>query len=213
MSNQGEFVKNLQTKIWRTSGARFNAARRLRRRERFSTFSIACFAVVGIALTIVQRVYGVPAGTDVDNHYTLLAIAISLFVLVISLLEGAGGYVLKAERLHQNAVDLDGLQERLGQVVAQIEDGESLNQDVIGKITGEYEQKIKECPENHEPIDDQLFRAQHRLSPEFKGFSFSWPHAMFIRLAYGFRSTWLFVIAWIVIVALVILVLRELRIL
>ncbi len=117
MSNQSKFAKDLQTKIWRTSGARFNAARRLRRRERFSCFSIASFSAVGIALTIVQRVYGVPPETNVDNQYTLLALAISLFVLVISLIEGAGGNLLRAERLHQNAVELDTLQQRVGQLL------------------------------------------------------------------------------------------------
>jgi hypothetical protein len=209
MSSQTAFARDLQTKIWRTSGARFNAARRLRRRERFSCFSIACFSALGIALVIVQRVYGVPAGTNLDNHYTFLALAISLFVLIISLIEGAGGYPLKAERLHYNAVELDALQERLGQTLSQTEDAERLKSEIT-EISRAYEEKIKQCPENHEPIDDELFRAQHRLSQEFERDSISWKRATFIRLIYLFQSFWLYLIAWIVIGSFVGLVIRNL---
>ena len=78
------FLTELRTRVWRTSGARYNAARRLRLRDWFATFSIAMFSAIGIALAVVQKVYAFDANSPVDRYITVLSVAIGLFVIVIS---------------------------------------------------------------------------------------------------------------------------------
>lgn len=211
MTNQIDFAKELRTTIWRTMGARFNAVRRLRRRDRLSSLSIAGFAVVAIALTILQKVYAISSGTMLDHHFTALAILISLFVLIISLLEGASAYNLKADRLHQNALDLDALQKHLGQLLARAADGETLSSEALEEISQRYHQTIKQCPENHESIDDLLFQSQHRESPEFKRASISGLGALRIKVQHLVAGTLLFFVAWVVIGILVFLIAGQLN--
>ncbi|WP_409574965.1 hypothetical protein [Sulfuritalea sp.] len=42
MTSITNFLEELRTAAWRTEGARFNAARRLKRRDWFATFSHCC---------------------------------------------------------------------------------------------------------------------------------------------------------------------------
>ena len=46
-----DFISDLRTTAWRTAGARYNAARRLKQRETFSTVNLALLS----ALTFMSR--------------------------------------------------------------------------------------------------------------------------------------------------------------
>ena len=79
-----DFLQRLRTQAWRTSGARYNAARRLKRRDWLATFSIAMFSAIGIALAVVQKVYVQKSTPELDNYITVVSACIGLFVLVCS---------------------------------------------------------------------------------------------------------------------------------
>jgi SMODS and SLOG-associating 2TM effector domain family 5 len=68
-----EFLTRLRFTAWRTMGARFNAARRLKRRDIIGAFSIAVFAMIGVGLAIVQPIYEVRPG-NLDNFLTALSV-------------------------------------------------------------------------------------------------------------------------------------------
>jgi hypothetical protein len=201
MNHQFEYALQLKKTIWRTSSARFNAARRFRRRQAFSTFSIAALSVLGIVLAIAQRIYALPVNSKLDNHYTFLAIAVGIFVLVLSLLEGSKAYLLKAEHLHKNAITLDTLQERLQSELAHALDGTPNSTTWIDEIIKEYKERINECTDNHDPIDDRLFLAQHRLSAEFVDNNnaplISLFHSIVIQILYWLETIWLYALLWI----------------
>ena len=74
MTNTENFLSELRTSAWCTSGARFNASRRLRRRDWFAMFSIAIFSAIGVGLAIVQKIYGFETGMPADNFVTALSI-------------------------------------------------------------------------------------------------------------------------------------------
>lgn len=159
-----DFLQSLRTQAWRTSGARYNAARRLRRRDWFATFSIAMFSAIGIALTVVQKVYVPKAGSDLDNYLTVLSFFVGLFVIVISLIEWGFSGSVKADALHRNAELLNQHQRKIAQALATTGDpGEA----VVTQLREEYEAIKDSCSYNHEPVDDELFRAQQRLSREY----------------------------------------------
>lgn len=160
-----EFLQSLRTKAWRTSGARYNAARRLRRRDWFATFSIAMFAAIGIALTVVQKVYAPKAASDLDNYLTVLSVFIGLFVIVISLIEWGFSGSVTADALYRNAELLNQHQRKIEQVLSA--SGEP-SEVVVTDLREEYEAIKASCSYNHEPVDDLLFRAQQRLSKEFR---------------------------------------------
>jgi SMODS and SLOG-associating 2TM effector domain family 5 len=158
------FLTELRTRVWRTSGARYNAARRLRLRDWFATFSIAMFSAIGIALAVVQKVYAFDANSPVDRYITVLSVAIGLFVIVISLIEWGFSAAVKADVLHRNAEQLNRLQLEIAQTLASESKHDS---DAATIMRKRYEEIKDSCSFNHEPIDDALFRSQNRLSPEF----------------------------------------------
>ena len=166
MQNIKTFLSDLRRAAWRTSGARYNAARRLRRREWFATFSIAMFSVAGILLAVYQRIYAIPAGGVLDNYLTIVSMFLGLFVLVISLIESGASNAVRAELLHRNAEELNEFQRKAAQVLAFAVDREKLEDRMVEDLRAEYEELKRRCPYNHEPRDATLFDAQQRLSPE-----------------------------------------------
>ncbi len=167
MANITNFLKELRTAAWRTEGARFNAARRLKRRDWFATFSIGAFSAAGIAVAFVQKVYEVTAGTQADKYLTALSVCLGLFVIIVSLIEWGASGAVRAELLYQNAQKLNAFQRKLAQRLAEIADGRSFSSEEATALREEYEQIKMECTHNHEPVDDRLFLAQRRLDPEF----------------------------------------------
>lgn len=167
MTSITNFLEELRTAAWRTEGARFNAARRLKRRDWFATFSIGAFSAAGIAVAFIQKVYEVTAGTAADKYLTALSVCLGLFVIVVSLIEWGASGAVKAESLFQNAQKLNAFQRKLGQRLAEVADGKPFSSDEATALREEYELIKIECTHNHEPVDDQLFLAQRRLDPEF----------------------------------------------
>ncbi|TRZ98923.1 MAG: SLATT domain-containing protein [Rhodocyclaceae bacterium] len=167
MTNITSFLEDLRTAAWRTEGARFNAARRLKRRDWFATFSIGTFSAAGIGVTFIQKVYEVTAGTPQDKYLTALSVCLGLFVIVVSLIEWGASGAVKADSLFQNAQKLNAFQRKLGQRLAEVADGKPFSSDEVTALREEYELIKIECAHNHEPVDDRLFLAQRRLDSEF----------------------------------------------
>ena len=122
------------------------------------------FSAIGIALTIVQKVYVPKAGSDLDNYLTVLSVFIGLFVIVISLIEWGFSGSVKAEALHGNAELLNQHQRKIAQALATSGDP---SEAVVTQLREEYEAIKDSCSYNHEPVDDEFFRAQQRLSREY----------------------------------------------
>jgi hypothetical protein len=203
MTNTEVFLSELRTSAWSTSGARFNASRRLNRREWFATLSIACFAAIGVGLAILQKTYAFKSGTPIDNYVTVLAVCIGLFVIVISLIEAGAKNAVKAEALLLSAEELNMFQRKVAQVLAGCADGHELDVTEVDGLRREYEEMKMRCPFNHEPIDHVLFLAQRRLSPEFlsaeRKTRIGWCRARWVELVSVLSIVWYFGLFWLVI--------------
>lgn len=103
------YLAGLRVDVWLTSGARYNAARRLRRRENVSVFRLALFSALSGALPFAQRVYA-QSGSSLDNYLTTFSAALGIFLLAISLIEWGAKTGAVAETLHKNAEQLNALQ-------------------------------------------------------------------------------------------------------
>jgi len=142
----------LDRQIWVTKGARFNAYRRFMRKHYASilTISILSFYNIGISVlpaSIIENYLGA------DCHAPS-SVLTSIFILVLSLLEAGKGYELKAERLHQNAMQLNELYTRC--ILSK-----NISEEELKGFAKEYHDLIKSCPENHSPQDDTKFRTEH----------------------------------------------------
>ena len=201
-----DFFQRLQTQAWITMGARYNAARRLKRRDLLATFSIASFSAIGIALAVVQKVYVQRNTPELDSYITVVSACIGLFVLVISLIAWGASGAVKADALHRNAELLNQFQRKIEQDLAS---SIALDEPLATKRRDEYEVIKAGCAYNHEPVDDLLFRAQKRLSKEFRKDckpdgkpEMTWIEGKWAGLIALWSSAWAYLAFWAVILGL-----------
>lgn len=200
------FLQRLRTDAWRTSGARYNAARRLRRRSLFSTASLAFFSASTVVLALIQSSSsGILGSPELSRYLTLLSGCVGVFLLAISLIEWGARSSEKADNLHRNAEALNGFQRRLGVIIER--DAIAGNVESELREQARYDEIKATCFDNHDPIDDELFVSSHRLSPEFVGDKKAqhgrrW--ATWIVIRHYWASTWYFLCCWLIFIALVV---------
>jgi len=156
-----KYAEDLKETISKTRGSRFNAVRRLESKNEWSIASISVLSVYSIAIAIIQNVLDFSQCQNLNNIYTLSSILLSIFILVISLLEGAKNYQLKADRLHSNALELSIIYRKIEYLVIENLEKKEYIQKLCDLAT-EYEQVIKGCPENHKPVDYTLFKLEEK---------------------------------------------------
>ena len=160
------FLTKLRTDVWRTSGARYNAARRLKRREYFATISLALLSAMTVAIAFIQKVYA-PPSSEADNYLTAISAILGIFLLTISLVEWGARTGSVADALHGNAEKLNALQRKIGIAIASNGAGNAISLNETTALSSEYETIKSDCRHNHSPIDDEYFRMKQRTAQEF----------------------------------------------
>lgn len=202
------FLTKLRTDAWRTSSARYNAARRLSRREFFATISLALLSAMTVAIAFIQRVYA-PPSSAADNYFTALSASLGVFLLTISLVEWGARTGSIADALHQNAEKLNAMQRKIGIKIAAMAAGNSVSWDDTQALSDEYEAIKADCRHNHQPIDDEYFRAKQRTATEFCDASgnpkISKKEALRVSALWHLSSVWYFAGLWLVVLGLLVL--------
>lgn len=196
-----KFISDLRTRAWQTSGSRYNAARRLKQREAFSTISLAMLSALSVAAAVAQRIYSPQPGTPLDNYLTAVLVALGIFLLAISLIEWGAAYGAKADALHRNAEDLTAYQLKLAQVLSRMESGRVVEDAEVDVLRVEYETIKDRCQYNHSTSDYELFKAQQRMAPELGALkekpvmnSFE---ALIVKIRWEWSTIWYFFLVWI----------------
>jgi hypothetical protein len=202
-----DFLVEIRTNAWRTSGARYNASRRLKRRELISTISLAIFSSFTVALAFMQKIYAAQPGSRLDNYLTALSACLGIFLLAISLVEWGVGAAAKADALHRNAEDLNSFQRKILQRLTELASGREMSWSEIDGLRAEYDAIKERCSYNHDPIDDLFFRAEHRESVEFKDLNGK-PQITdcgrrWSKCKYFLSSVWYFGIFWVIILTFI----------
>lgn len=198
-------LKKLQTDAWRTSSARYNAARRLRRRENFATVSLALMSALTVAMAFMQRVYAEPS-SPADNYLSVISAALGVLLLTVSLVEWGAKTGAIAEVLHQNAEKLNGFQRKVAVQISTLNSGAPFTWSEVNSLIAEYEVLKADCRHNHSPLDDDFFRSGHAMAPEFlKNGSepvFTAFEVLSIWVRWQMASLWYFAAMWIALVLL-----------
>lgn len=166
-SDYSEYAEKIRKKLWKTKGSRFNASRRLNNKYNFSVFSISILSFFGICIPIIQKFIDSNQCSNVNELYTLTSILFSIFILILSLLEGSKNYQIKADRLYNNAVDISSILNKINFLIdyeLKRHSSKDEKNKIIAKIKQhekEYDSLIKQCSENHDPDDYSLFKAEN----------------------------------------------------
>ncbi|MGF1486187.1 MAG: SLATT domain-containing protein [Prochloraceae cyanobacterium] len=158
-----KYAKDLKESISKTRECRFNAARRLSNKNQLSIASISFVSVYSIAIAIIQNIFDFSECKNLNNVFTIVSILLSIFILVVSLLEGANNYQLKADRLHSNAIELSAIAREI-KCLKILNLSEKEYREKLCELGNQYENKIKNCPENHNPLDYELFKVEENKS-------------------------------------------------
>ncbi len=198
-----QFISDLRKRAWQTSGSRYNAARRLKQRETFSTISLAMLSALSVASAVAQRIYSPQPGTPLDNYLTSVSVALGVFLLAISLLEWGSAFGAKADALHRNAEDLTNYHLKLAHVLARLDSGRPVDDTEFDALRFEYQIIKDRCSYNHALSDYELFKAQQRWAPEL-GATNETPvmsdwQTKFVKARWWFSTIWFFVLIWTVV--------------
>jgi len=159
------FIDDLDSKMWKTRGCRYNADRRLKRKSSLSLSTISFLSFYVLILSIVSSFSIFNLNSKESGFISFISIVISIFILVLSLLEASKEYSIKAERLYTCANEINKLMSELKFAQATIKETDKLESEVH-RIHIEYQSLIKNVKENHDDIDYDLFRLAYRKSPK-----------------------------------------------
>lgn len=144
----------LNNRIWRTKGSRFNAYRRLAKKNSTLTFVTSCSSIHLLAISILQLTNLVTISANQSQWLSFISIIISIIILAYGLYENGKEHGLKSERHHSCGIELDGCFSKL----------QFIKVDEIEKVTAiadKYNQITAKYLLNHETIDDLYFQLQN----------------------------------------------------
>jgi len=183
----------IERRVWITRGARFNAARRLSNKQYWSIASISFLSVYGISIPIIQSNLVSEDCLEIQGIYSAISIISSVFILVLSLLEGSKNYQVRSERLHKSALHLSCICRELEILRFGANNTEDILLHALAKISNKYENIVSDCQENHESEDYIIFRIQNR-----KEFGVSTLRAILDRSLLLVKDYWLYFVSIVV---------------
>ncbi len=160
---ENKFGHELERRIWITRGSRFNAHQRLMCKQSWSVAAISLLSLYVIAFTLLQFFPALSLTSKQINVISFSAIVLSLFILVIRLLESSKSYQIKAMQFHKCASELSLLYDKIHQI---LDNADNNTSKLLTEISIEYATILDKCPENHDVVDFDDFKIQHRQ--EFK---------------------------------------------
>jgi len=188
-----DFLEELKHKIWSTKGTRFTADSRLKLIAKNSTLSISFLSAYLIIFGLVS-VYNLYNPNAINPNVIAFTItALSVLVLVFSLLENSQNYPIKAKNFHDCALDLADLYNELQNYKSYNNDSsEQEKLEFCKKLQKEY-QNILRRYDNHDPIDNKKFRINH---PDY--YKIKWHEWITTPILYFYNSRLIYLLMMIV---------------
>lgn len=144
----GQLLKEMK----RTKGVRFNAAKRLEKREANFTRIIAAASVGVIILTLLPSFLDLPA--QLVSVLNLTTVAFSIVILALTLLQASAGDSVKAEQFHRCALEINTLRRELR--ATQVNASETLL-----AFSKRYDEILHRYSVNHDPVDLERYKIEH----------------------------------------------------
>ncbi|MBX7127411.1 MAG: SLATT domain-containing protein [Cyclobacteriaceae bacterium] len=155
------YLEELAHKLWVTKGTRFTASQRLLTMNDLSNKSLGFLSAYMIIFSLLS-VYQIQ-GTQLVNSNAVAfgSTALSILILVFTQMEGAEDFKMRAHALHQCALKISVLHDRIRSFKSLGKDIEDKKFDFCQNLSQEYQKILLEYP-NHDSIDFDLFRIRHK---------------------------------------------------
>ncbi|SMQ70943.1 hypothetical protein SAMN06295905_1921 [Devosia lucknowensis] len=146
--------KGLSERLWRTKGTRFVAMERHKTTNVVSITTIALLSVYVICTSLVQVAFASQLSDDAGTWLNVVNIALSILVIVFSLIEWARDHVGSAQIMNDSGLKLG---EIYGALFAKIEAG-TLTPSELETFEAKYASALRESRLNHHDGDYLLFK-------------------------------------------------------
>lgn len=143
--------EQLLKEMKRAKGCRFNASKRLERRDAKRT-SIVAWASVGVIIITLLPVF-LPVSDWFKSLLSLSTIAMSLAVLAFSLLQAQSNDPVKADQFHKCATEINELRRQIRHA--------EINRESLIVYSKEYDAILRRYSINHDEIDYHNYIITH----------------------------------------------------
>ena len=132
--------------------ARFNAAKRLERKQSAGIVTLAVVALYGGLISVFNLMFKHRVGADTRDVLEYVAVVSSWLTLIIGLTEQQKNHGANARELHDCARDVNDLQKQLAATPI-------VSEQQLGWFLDRYKAIMHNCRANHDNIDYQLAEA------------------------------------------------------
>lgn len=180
------YLEELNHKLWSTKGSRFNANKRLLTQNDLSNKAIGFLSSYLIIFGLLS-VYQISSNTFLnENIIAFGSTTLSILLLAFSQMESAQDYKMRAHHFHECSLKIANLYNQLRAFKTLNNSNDVEKRDFCEKISRKYQKILASYP-NHENIDFELFRAEHRDFYELGYFE-----TIFIKIKFYFKTKFLY---------------------
>lgn len=174
-----DFLEELKHKIWSTKGTRFHADIRNKTTAKYSNLGLTFLSAYLIIFGFLS-VYNLYNEEEYSPNLLAFAItATSIFLLIFSVFENTQSYLVKAKNFHDCALDLADVYNELQNYKSyETEASEKEKMQFCFKLQEKYQIILRKY-ENHEPIDNKMFKLSY---PDY--YTIKWHEYITVPLTY-----------------------------
>ena len=146
-------LKNKHLNSWTlVKRARFNASKRLERKQSAGIVTLAVVALSGGLISVFNLMFKHRVGADTRDILEYVAVVASWLTLIIGLTEQQKDYGSKARELHDCARDVNDLQKQLAATPIH-------GEQQLAPFLARYREIMEKCRPNHDDVDFDLAEA------------------------------------------------------
>jgi SMODS and SLOG-associating 2TM effector domain family 5 len=159
-------IDHLLRKMWQTKSARFNAHMRLQRRHWLSIAATSILSCYLVGISLFQLAFESSISPTERSLLSVTNIVVSVFLIVITLLENARNYGDEGERMRENAQAISKLYNKFQALTVTEADKQR------DKFAQAYSDLLIDAKLNHKDIDRNLFRLPNATELKIDGTSY-----------------------------------------
>lgn len=152
-------------KMWKTKSARFNAHNRLKAKQSWSTTATSLLSFYLVIAALIPLVYEANLPPGGPKFLSVVSLIISIFLIIVTLLESAKNYGTEADRMHKCALEISELYNEFQALPI-----DRANDDRVS-FTTRYSDILKSHELNHKDVDFLRFELMFADDLKLAGWS------------------------------------------
>lgn len=152
-----KYADELLTRLWTTKAVRFEASRRFSQRDSASRLSISFLSLYVIAVTVIDILLRSSHSEAYPLLFNFIGVVAPVLILVLEAYEGGKHYLVRSDRMHRSAQQVQVLHDRLERFIKL----NTVTPEMLEQTDHTYQGIMRDFEEHHENIDYMIVRAMY----------------------------------------------------